>query len=58
MKNNETSAFIVECLKENTTESAVVDKLLAEYSDVDRETVERDVADVISKLRSIEARVE
>lgn len=58
VKNNETAAFIVECLKEDTTESAVVDKLLAEYTDVDRQTVESDVADIISKLRSIGAIVE
>ena len=29
VKNNETAAFIVECLKEDTTETAIVDKLLA-----------------------------
>ena len=31
VKNNETAAFIVECLKADTTESTIVDKLLAEY---------------------------
>ena len=31
VKNNETAAFIVECLKSDTTESAIVDKLLTEY---------------------------
>ena len=46
IKNNETAAFIVECLKTDTTESAVVDKLLAKY-DVDRPTAEKDVANII-----------
>ena len=55
LKNNETAVFIVECLKTNTTESAVVDKLLAEYKGADRPTVERDVANIICKLRSIGA---
>ncbi|MBR1664328.1 MAG: PqqD family protein [Ruminococcus sp.] len=55
VKNNETAAFIVECLKADTTETAVVDKLLAEYKDADRPTVERDVANIIGKLRSIGA---
>ena len=55
VKNNETAAFIVDCLKSDTTESAIVDKILAEYTGVDRSTVERDVAAEISKLRSIGA---
>ena len=55
VKNNETAAFIVECMKEDTTESAIVDKLLAEYKGTDRPTVEHDVANIIGKLRSIGA---
>ena len=55
VKNNETAAFIVECLKTDTTQSAIVDKLLSEYEGADRPTVERDVANVIGKLRSIGA---
>lgn len=58
VKNNETAAFIIECLKTDTTESAITDKLMKEYKDVDRPTVERDVANIISKLRSIGAIVE
>lgn len=54
IRSNPTAAFIVESLKTDTTESAVVDKLLAKY-DVDRDTAEKDVADIISKLRSIGA---
>lgn len=55
VKNNSTAAFIVECLKSDTTQEAVVDKILAKYTGVDRETVEQDVAEVIDKLRSIGA---
>ena len=55
VKNNETAAFIVECLKTETTQSAIVDKLLAEYTGADRPTVERDVKNVISTLRGIGA---
>ena len=58
VKNNETAAFIVECLKTDTTERAIADKLLAEYEGADRPTVERDMANIIGKLRSIEAIVE
>ncbi len=45
----------MECLKTDTTENEIVDKLLAEYKNADRPTVERDVANVLDKLRSIEA---
>ena len=55
VKNNETAAFIVECLKTDTTQSSIVDKLLSEYEGADRPTAERDVANVIGKLRSIGA---
>ena len=58
VKNNETAAFIVECLKSETTESAVVDKLMNEYKGADRPTVERDVKTIIGKLRSIGALIE
>ena len=55
VKNTETAAFSVECLKADTTESAIVDKLLSEYKGADRPTVERDLANIICKLRSIGA---
>ena len=54
IRSNPTAAFIVESLKTDTTESAVVDKILAKY-DVDRNTAEKDVANIIGKLRSIGA---
>ncbi len=58
VKNNETAAFIVECLKTDTTESGIADRVLAEYTGADRETVARDVAEIIGKLRSIGAIIE
>ena len=33
----------------------IVDKLLSEYSGADRATVQKDVADILNKLRSIGA---
>ena len=58
VKNNETAAFIIECLKSETTESAITDKIMSEYKGADRQTVERDVANIIGRLRSIGAIVE
>lgn len=57
IRSNPTAAFIVESLKTDTTESAVVDNVLAKY-DVDRATAEQDAANIISKLRAIGAIVD
>ena len=54
IRSNATAAFIVESLKTDTTQAEVVDKLLAKY-DVDRATAEKDVANIIGKLRAIGA---
>lgn len=53
-RGNVTAAFIIEQLKEETTEEKIVEKLLEKYS-VDRATAERDVGLIIDKLRSIGA---
>ncbi len=50
IRSNETAAFIVDQLKEETTEAAIVDALLREY-DAEREAVEKDVARIIDLLR-------
>lgn len=55
VKNNGTAAFIIECLKNETTENQIVDNILKEYSETDRNIVEKDVANIIEKLRSIGA---
>ena len=54
IRSNPTAAFIVESLKNDTTESEIVDKMLAKY-DAPRPTVEKDVADIVGKLRAIGA---
>ena len=55
VKNNETAALILDCLQTDTTQAALVDKLLATYSGVDRETVSRDVMRIVDMLRTIGA---
>ena len=54
VRSNETAAFIVDCLKEETTESAIVDTMAARY-DAPRETIAADVAEIINTLRGIHA---
>ena len=54
VRSNETAAFIVNCLKSETTEEAIVENLLAEY-DVPREIAARDVRGILEKLGSIGA---
>ncbi len=54
VRSNETAAFIVEQLKNDTTLEALVDAMLAEY-DVDRARAEAGVRAVLEKLESIGA---
>lgn len=54
VKSNATAAYIIECLKEDTTVDAIADKMLTEY-DIDRETVISDINMIIEKLRGIGA---
>ena len=55
VKSNDTAAFIVECLKTDTNEDEITDKLIAEYSGADRTTIARDVSGIIKKLKGIGA---
>jgi hypothetical protein len=55
VQSNETAAFIVDQLKQPTTEEAIVDAILSSYGGVSRPTVEADVAEILQKLRSIHA---
>ena len=57
VRSNRTAAFIVDCLKEETTPEAIADAMLARY-DAPRETVAADVAEILGKLRSIGALAE
>ncbi|MCR4892210.1 MAG: PqqD family protein [Lachnospiraceae bacterium] len=54
IRSNETAAFIVDCLKEETTLDAIVDRMCAKY-DAPRETIAADVAEIINTLRGIHA---
>lgn len=57
IRSNSTAAFIIEKLKSDTTQEQIVDSILEKY-DADRQTVEKDVANVISSLRAIGAIIE
>ncbi len=54
VRSNEPAAFLVDLLKEETTEAALVDAMCAEY-DAPREVLAADVAEVLTKLRGIGA---
>lgn len=54
VRSNETAAFIVNCLKQETTEEAIVDAMLEQY-EAPRETVAQDVHRVVEQLRQIGA---
>ena len=53
-RSNETAAFIVNLLKEETGEEAIVDAMCAEY-DAPREVIAADVRHVLDTLREIGA---
>lgn len=55
VQSNATAAFIVDCLKQPTTEEKIVDAVLGRYTGVDRETVAGDVRGILEKLRGIHA---
>lgn len=48
---NDTAAFIVCCLKEETTFTKIIDKVLTEYA-VERSEAEKHVNDLVEKLRA------
>ena len=54
VKSNETAGFIIECLKEETTEDEIVAKLQSEYV-VSDEIARRDIRKVVEKLQEIGA---
>lgn len=53
-RSNKTAAFIVNCLKEETTKEQIVDAMCAEYN-APRETIAADVEEILNTLRSIHA---
>ena len=56
-RSNKTAAFIVDCLKEETTEEQIVDAMSAKY-DAPREEIAADVKEILDVLRGINALTE
>ncbi|MBQ7344979.1 MAG: PqqD family protein [Oscillospiraceae bacterium] len=54
VRSNPTAAFIVDCLKEETTREQIIEKMLAKY-DATPEVIGADVDKIVAKLRSIKA---
>ena len=54
VRSNKTAAYIVDCLKEETSEKAIVDAMCSKY-DAPREEIAADVAEIMSTLRRINA---
>ena len=54
IRSNATAAFIVDCLKADTTKAAVLEKMLDKY-EVSREKAEADLDKILAILRSVNA---
>ena len=54
VRSNTTAAFIVDCLKTETTKEQIVDAMAAEY-DAPREVLDEAVEGILNKLHSIGA---
>ncbi len=54
VRSNKTAAFIVDCLKSETTKEAIVNAMAEKY-DAPKDILERDVEGILAKLRSIGA---
>ena len=54
IRANKTAAFILECLKEETTEEAVATKISEKYG-VSRDIASSDVKKIVGRLREIGA---
>ena len=54
IRSNATGAYIIECLKNETTKEEIVEKMLKQF-DADKEVISKDVQKVIDKLSSIGA---
>lgn len=54
VRSNRTAAFIIDKLKEGTTQEQIVSDMAAAY-DAPREVIERDVAQILDQLREIGA---
>lgn len=54
VQGDKTLGVILDLLKENTTQQKIIDTMTEQY-DAPRETIEKDVADVIGRLKQIGA---
>lgn len=54
VRSNKTAAFIVDCLKSDTTKDAIVAAMCAKY-DAPQAVIAQDVEKILDKLRSIGA---
>lgn len=54
VRSNKTAAFIVDCLKSETTKDAIVEAMAEKY-DAPKDILAKDVEGIIAKLRSIGA---
>ena len=54
IRNNKTAAFIVECLKDDTTQEKIVEAMFEKY-DAPKDVLAKDVSEVIEKLRKVGA---
>ena len=54
LRANEAATFIMNCLKEETTEEEILDKMTEEY-DADREVLSKDLKNILEVLRTIGA---
>ena len=54
IRSNKTAAFIVNCLKEETTKEQIVDAMYRKY-DAPRAEIAGDVEEILDTLRSIRA---
>ena len=54
VRSNKTAAFIVNCLKNETSKDQIVDAMCLQYN-APRETIDADVEEILNTLRSIHA---
>ncbi len=54
VRSNRTAGFIISCLENDTTEEAIVEKMLEQY-DAPREGIAADVKKIVEQLRGIGA---
>lgn len=52
IRSNNTAAFIVECLKENTTQEQILDKMAEKY-DAPKDVMAKDLSRIIDTLNNL-----